>query len=77
MNRMIFFNIGWMKFYRGLKGDKITGGGENVDRFGEGGEMYNFLPIDAIILNKMDGTAKGGAAISIIINLNYLFYSLV
>ena len=29
-------------------------------------EFNNFLPIDAIILNKMDGTAKGGAAISII-----------
>ena len=29
-------------------------------------EFNKFLPIDAIMLNKMDGTAKGGAAISII-----------
>ena len=29
-------------------------------------DFNRFLPIDGIILNKMDGTAKGGVAISIV-----------
>ena len=45
MNRMIFFNIGWMKSYKGMKGDSIKGGGSYINEHGEGGEMYNFYPI--------------------------------
>lgn len=31
-----------MDFYKGIKGDKITGGGKHVDNEGWGGEMFNF-----------------------------------
>jgi len=44
MIKMIFFNIGWMKWYKGLKNDKIIGGGKDVDISGFGHEMFNFLP---------------------------------
>ena len=45
--RIVFFNIGWMKDYRGLeKGDKIVGGGSYVAKTNLGHEIYNFLPIE-------------------------------
>lgn len=40
--RIIFFNTGWMDFYKGISNDKITGGGKHVDSEGWGGEMFNF-----------------------------------
>ncbi len=43
MNRIIFCNTGWMRDYRGLRGDPISGGGKHVDRAGYGGEIFNFL----------------------------------
>ena len=70
MNKMIFLNIGWMKFYKGLKGDSIKGGGSYIKKHGEGGEMYNFLPIDdyyygfcggirGIDIHRLDPSIKG------------------
>jgi hypothetical protein len=43
-NRIVFFNTGWMDFYKGLSNDTITGGGKYVDSMGWGGEMLNFKP---------------------------------
>lgn len=42
--RMIFFNTGWMRDYKGIKNDKIVGGGEHVRKYGYGHEIFNFLP---------------------------------
>jgi hypothetical protein len=44
MQNMVFFNIGWMKSYRGLHNDSIARGGSFVGRHGYGYEMYNFSP---------------------------------
>lgn len=41
-DRIIFFNTGWMDFYKGILNDKIVGGGKHVDSEGWGGEMFNF-----------------------------------
>lgn len=47
MKKIIFLNIGWMNNYRGLTGgDKISGGGEYVDKYKYGHEIFNFLPDD-------------------------------
>ncbi len=45
--RIIFFNIGWMKYYQGIptdESDSIEGGGSFVDKHGFGYEIYNFQP---------------------------------
>ncbi len=47
--RIVFFNTGWMDFYRGLSNDKIVGGGKNVNSMGWGGELFNFLPFDTYL----------------------------
>lgn len=44
--KIIFLNTGWMDFYKGLKNDKIIGGGKDVAKMGWGGEMFNFLPFE-------------------------------
>jgi hypothetical protein len=41
-DRIVFFNIGWMDFYKGISNDKISGGGKYVEIQGWGHEMYNF-----------------------------------
>ncbi len=42
MNRIIFFNIGWMRDYQGLRDDLIKGGGKHISKEGWGGEIFNF-----------------------------------
>jgi len=42
-NKIVFFNTGWMDFYKGVSNDTITGGGKFVMEEGYGHEMYNFL----------------------------------
>lgn len=43
-NRIVFFNVGWMKNYCGLEeGDVIVGGGSYVAINNLGHEIYNFL----------------------------------
>ena len=45
--RVVFFNIGWMKYYQGIpadESDKIQGGGAFVEENGFGYEIYNFRP---------------------------------
>ena len=44
MDKIIFLNVGWMKNYRGFRGDKISGGGSFVVKKGYGHEIFNFLP---------------------------------
>jgi hypothetical protein len=45
MQKIIFFNTGWMKDYKGLNSsDKIKGGGRSVDDGGFGHEIMNFAP---------------------------------
>jgi len=47
MEKIVFFNIGWMKFYRGqTRKDKITGGGLHIAKTGTGGEINNFKERD-------------------------------
>ncbi len=41
---MIFFNIGWMDYYKGMEGDDIVGGGSFVEQEHYGHEIFNFLP---------------------------------
>lgn len=41
---MIFFNVGWMRKYKGVSGDNIVGGGSFVQEKGYGHEIFNFLP---------------------------------
>lgn len=46
-HRIIFFNIGWMKYYKGInQNDKIKHGGEYVKENGTGHECCNFLACD-------------------------------
>ena len=46
-HRIVFFNIGWMKYYKGInQNDKIKHGGEYVKENGTGHECCNFLPCD-------------------------------
>jgi hypothetical protein len=40
--KMIFFNIGWMKNYKGFRNDQIVGGGSFVKKKGYGHEIFNF-----------------------------------
>lgn len=45
--KIVFLNIGWMKFYQGLPGDdtdRIQFGGSFVDKHGFGFEIFNFHP---------------------------------
>ncbi len=46
MERMIFFNGGWMSAYDGIGTDKIVHGGTYIDKHGFGGEVYNFRNSD-------------------------------
>lgn len=42
MEKMIFFNGGWMSAYDGIGTDKIIHGGTYINNHGFGGEVYNF-----------------------------------
>lgn len=42
VDRVIFFNGGWMSFYDGIGGDEIVHGGTYIIEHGFGGEVYNF-----------------------------------
>jgi hypothetical protein len=46
MDKIIFFNGGWMATYNGLVNDSITDGGRYIDEHGFGGEVYNFRDCD-------------------------------
>lgn len=48
-NRMVFLNIGWMKYYQGILpdiNDTIEYGGEFVTTRKWGHEIYNYKPLD-------------------------------
>jgi hypothetical protein len=42
MDKIVFFNIAWMKKYQGLVEDTAVYGGSYVDQYGFGAEIYNF-----------------------------------
>jgi hypothetical protein len=47
MEKVIFFNVGWMERYQGNpEQESIKGGGKFVDKNGYGYEMFNFLPFN-------------------------------
>lgn len=56
--RIVFFNIGWMQYYKGQAHDQIIGGGSYVKENGTGGEIYNFLPIDQHVYGYVQPTGK-------------------
>jgi uncharacterized protein DUF3883 len=62
MNKIIFFNTGWMREYKGIKDDDvIEGGGKHIQREGWGGEIYNFLEHEG----KLYGYVEAGGNIHI------------
>jgi len=61
MNRMIFFNIGWMKHYQGLEGDSIEGGGSFVEEYDYPPcEVRNFQPYEGYMCGfvRVGGTIR-------------------
>jgi len=42
MDKMVFFNVAWMKRYQGLVRDTPVNGGIYVEQYGFGGEIFNF-----------------------------------
>ncbi len=64
MNKILFFNTAWMDRYQGNSDDKMQGGGKHIEKYGWGGEMFNFKPSK----NKMYGYVQVGGRI----NLNRL-----
>jgi len=47
--KILFLNIGWMKNYKGISGDTISGGGSFVDKKGYGHEIFNFFPENGLM----------------------------
>lgn len=43
--RIVFFNISYMKFYKGKENDTMIGNFRYVKEKGDGGEKHNFAPI--------------------------------
>jgi hypothetical protein len=64
MKRILFFNTAWMDRYQGNSNDKMQGGGKHIEKYGWGGEMFNFMPSG----NNMYGYVQVGGKI----NLNRL-----
>ena len=46
LDNIIIFNVGWMKYYKGLEKDDIKRGGAYIREHEYGGEIYNFLPFN-------------------------------
>jgi 5-methylcytosine-specific restriction protein A len=56
MDRIVFFNIAWMKRYQGVVGDTPVGGGSYVRQHGFGAEIFNFQHFR----NRMYGFVEAG-----------------
>ncbi|HNG28044.1 MAG TPA: DUF3883 domain-containing protein [Chitinophagales bacterium] len=62
MKKIIFFNTGWMREYKGIKEDDvIQGGGEHIQSEGWGGEIFNFLEHEG----KLYGYVEAGGNVHI------------
>jgi hypothetical protein len=60
MRKMIFFNIGWMNYYRGnIDEDPIKKGGKFIDENGRGYEIWNFLPFNGRMYGYVQPGGKG------------------
>lgn len=64
MKKILFFNTAWMDRYQGISDDKMQGGGKHIEKYGWGGEMFNFKPFR----KRMFGYGQVGGQI----NLNRL-----
>jgi hypothetical protein len=60
MERMVFFNIGWMKGYDGPEGVPIEGGGRFPEEKGYGYEMFNFREVEGYCYGYTSGVGGGG-----------------
>jgi hypothetical protein len=58
MEKLVFFNVGWMKNYQGLHRDSIRDGGSFVAQKRYGLEIFNFLPVHGRIYGAVE-TSKG------------------
>jgi len=56
MDKIVFFNIAWMKRYQGVVGDTPVGGGSYVPQHGFGAEIFNFQHFQ----EKMYGFVEAG-----------------
>jgi len=56
MDKIVFFNIAWMKRYQRVQGDTPVGGGSYVQQHGFGAEIFNFQHFQ----NKMYGFVEAG-----------------
>lgn len=43
-DKILFFNITWMRSYTGLRNDSVAGGGDYIKQHGWGHEIFNFSP---------------------------------
>jgi len=73
MRKMIFFNIGWMNYYRGITDeDPIEKGGQYIDENGRGYEIWNFLPFNGRMYGYVQPVGKKGDYFSRSINIDKL-----
>ena len=61
MKKILFFNTAWMESYQGNIDDKMVGGGKHIEKYGWGGEMFNFKPSK----NKLYGYVQVGGKINL------------
>jgi HNH endonuclease len=60
MQKIIFFNIGWMKYYRGItEKDSLDKGGEFTSENGYGYEIFNFFPCDGRMYGYVQPSGRG------------------
>lgn len=60
MGKTIFFNIGWMKYYRGIEAeDSLQGGGKFPEENGYGYEIFNFKPFNGRMYGYVQPTGNG------------------
>ena len=60
MRKVIFFNIGWMKYYQGITDkDSLQNGGKFTDENEYGHEIFNFLPFNGDMYGYVQPSGKG------------------
>lgn len=64
MQRIVFFNVGWMRLYDGREGDEPSGGGKIVDDRG-GWEVFNFCPHGDYYLGYVQPPGAMGSLINV------------
>ena len=60
MQKIVFFNTGWMDFYKGIRNDKIVGGGKYIKQTeGWGHELFNFRPANGKLYGYVQPNKSG------------------